>query len=62
MVNAMLMGYQVAEYPAVLHSRLHGVSKAKITRTILAHLRYQFDVLLRRLKLKPQVAPRTTPG
>lgn len=62
LVNAMLMGYRVAEYPAVLHSRMHGVSKAKITRTILAHLRYQFDVVLRRLRLKPRIAPRTTPG
>lgn len=62
MVNAMLMGYRVAEYPAVLYSRMHGVSKAKITRTILAHLRYQLDVLLRRLRLKSQIARRTTLG
>lgn len=58
MVNAMMMGYHVAEYPAVLHSRMHGASKAKITRTILAHLGYQLDVLLRRLHLKPRVQPR----
>ncbi|MBI5302394.1 MAG: glycosyltransferase family 2 protein [Chloroflexi bacterium] len=58
MVNAMMLGYRVAEYPAVLHSRMHGVSKAKITRTILAHLGYQGEVLLRRLHLKRRVAPR----
>lgn len=62
MVNAMLMGYRVAEYPAVLYSRMHGVSKAKITRTILAHLRYQGDVILRRLRLKPPVWPRPARG
>ncbi len=58
MVNAMLMGYRVGEYPAVLYSRKFGVSKAKIRRTIAAHLRYQCDVLLRRLRLKPPVQPR----
>jgi len=58
MVNAMMLGYRVAEYPAVLHSRMHGASKAKIARTILAHLGYQLDVLLRRLHLKPRVPPR----
>jgi dolichol-phosphate mannosyltransferase len=62
MVNAMMMGYRVVEYPAVLYSRRYGVSKAKITRTILAHLRYQFDVLLRRLRLKPPVQPRPVGG
>lgn len=58
MVNAMLMGYQVAEYPTALHSRVFGVSKAKIFRTIRAHLGFQASVLLRRLKLKPAVLPR----
>ena len=29
LVNGMLMGYRVAEYPAVLYSRVHGTSKAK---------------------------------
>lgn len=58
MVNAMLMGYRVAEYPTVLHSRVAGQSKAKIFRIIRAHLRYQFSVLLRRLRLKPLPQPR----
>jgi dolichol-phosphate mannosyltransferase len=49
MVNAMLQGYQVAEYPTVLHSRQNGVSKAKIMRTIRAHLKFQGEILLRRL-------------
>jgi len=63
MVNAMLMGYRVAEYPAVLYSRAFGASKAKVMRTIRAHLGFQLRVLLRRLRLMPRVAPRqATPG
>lgn len=52
MVNAMLAGYRVAEYPTVLHSRQAGASKAKIARTIRAHLQFQWQILLRRLHLK----------
>jgi dolichol-phosphate mannosyltransferase len=51
LVNAMLSGYQVAEFPAVLHTRLNGVSKAKIVQTILAHLRFQFRVMFDRIQL-----------
>jgi dolichol-phosphate mannosyltransferase len=57
MVNAMLMGYKVAEYPTVLHSRAAGASKAKILRIIRAHLKYQWSVLLRRLRLAPLPQP-----
>lgn len=57
MVNAMLMGYQVAEYPTVLHSRAAGASKAKIFRIIRAHVKFQWSVLLRRLKLAPLPQP-----
>jgi dolichol-phosphate mannosyltransferase len=46
MVNAMRMGYQVAEYPTVLHSRVFGESKAKLARTIQAHLNFQIQVLM----------------
>lgn len=53
LVKAMLAGYQVAEYPAVLYSRVFGESKAKIKRTIQAHLRFQFRVLLHRLHIAP---------
>ena len=52
MVNAMLQGYQVAEYPTTLHSRMNGVSKAKIIRTIRAHLKFQAEILLRRLGIR----------
>ena len=51
LVNSMLMGYQVSEYPAVLHSRVAGVSKAKIMRTIRAHLGFQWQIIRYRLNL-----------
>jgi dolichol-phosphate mannosyltransferase len=38
MVKAMLAGFRVAEFPAVLHAWVHGISKSKLVRTILAHL------------------------
>jgi dolichol-phosphate mannosyltransferase len=45
LVNAMLAGYTVAEYPTTLHSRVIGTSKAKLLRTIKAHLRFQARLL-----------------
>lgn len=51
LVNAVLAGYRVVEYPAVLHSRMFGVSKARLARTVLAHLGYQARVLTGRLWL-----------
>lgn len=51
MVTAMLAGHKVAEFPAVLHSRAFGASKAKIMRTIRAHMRFQGEILLYRLGL-----------
>lgn len=60
LVKGMLMGYRVAEYPAVLHKRVFGVSKTKLVRTILAHLSFQARVLLYRLRLTPFVEPRKT--
>lgn len=53
MVKGMLMGYRVAEHPAVLYRRAYGESKAKIKRTVLAHLGFQARVLGHRLGLKP---------
>jgi dolichol-phosphate mannosyltransferase len=53
MVKAMLTGYRVTEYPAVLHRRVFGTSKAKLARTIKAHLRFQGRILLYRLHLGP---------
>ncbi len=51
LVKGMLMGYRVAEFPAVLYSRAFGTSKAKLARTIIAHLRFQARVLFHRLHL-----------
>jgi dolichol-phosphate mannosyltransferase len=49
LVNAIDAGYRAAEFPTVLHARVHGVSKAKIARTIRAHLSFQAQLLLRRV-------------
>ncbi len=48
LVFALQRGYVVAEYPTVLHAREVGVSKAKLVRTIRAHLGFQGRVLLQR--------------
>jgi dolichol-phosphate mannosyltransferase len=48
-VNAYLAGYRVGEYPTVLHGRLYGTSKAKLLRTIGAHLRFLGHVAAARL-------------
>jgi dolichol-phosphate mannosyltransferase len=55
LVKGMLLGYRVAECPAVLHRRSLGVSKVNIVRTIIDHLRFQALVLLHRLSLKSLV-------
>ena len=57
LVNAMFMGYKVAEHPSTLHARQAGASKAKILRIIRAHLGFQWGVVLRRLKLAPLPQP-----
>jgi dolichol-phosphate mannosyltransferase len=62
MVKGMLMGYRVAEYPAVLHRRVFGASKAKLVRTILAHLRFQGSILLHRLRLAQLKKPQKVKG
>ncbi len=46
LVNAYRSGFQVAEYPTVLHRREYGVSKAALLSTILSHLRYQSWLLV----------------
>jgi dolichol-phosphate mannosyltransferase len=50
LVNAMLKGYRVVEFPAVLHRRMYGISKAKIAQTILSHLKFQRWILLYRMQ------------
>lgn len=51
MVKGMLKGYGVAEFPAVLYTRMFGVSKARLARTIRAHLGFQWKVFLHRLRI-----------
>jgi hypothetical protein len=51
MVKAMLKGYRVAEFPAALHRRMFGVSKAKLWKTIQSHLNFQMRLLLHRLRI-----------
>ena len=58
LVKARLAGYRAAEYPAVLHSRVAGQSKAKVWRIIRAHLGFQWRVVLHRLGLAPLVTSR----
>lgn len=57
LVNALLAGYKVAEYPTVLHVRKFGQSKAKIWKITRQHLHFQAGVLKRRL-LSPFQKPR----
>jgi dolichol-phosphate mannosyltransferase len=58
LVKALLRGYKAAEKPAVLHKRVFGVSKAKIAKTILSHLKFQGWILFQRFRmafgLKPE--------
>ena len=51
LVKAMLNGFRTVEYPAVLHKRMYGVSKARIAGTIRSHLKFMGWVLLQRLRL-----------
>ena len=56
MVKAMLKGYKVDEFPAALHRRMFGVSKAKLLRTIKSHLGFQARLLLHRLHIRSMFA------
>jgi dolichol-phosphate mannosyltransferase len=56
MVKAMLKGYLVAEFPAALHRRVFGVSKARLIQTIKSHLNFQTRLLLHRLHIRSMFA------
>lgn len=58
MVKAMLKGYKVDEFPAALHRRMFGVSKAKLMRTIMSHLNFQARLVLHRLHIRSMFADR----
>jgi dolichol-phosphate mannosyltransferase len=57
LVKSQLSGYRVVEYPATLNVRAYGSSKAKLVRTILAHLQFQLRVVLHRLGVQSLVTP-----
>lgn len=59
LVNAIFAGYRVAEYPTVLHARVAGASKAKLARTIAAHVRFQLAVLRQRMTVGAAKVSRT---
>jgi len=59
LVNALAVGYRAVEYPTVLRSRVLGTSKAKLARTVRAHLEFQASVAARRLR---HTAPRGVPA
>lgn len=50
LVEAMLAGYRIAEFPTVLQVRQTGTSKAKIVRITKTHLRYMARLIERRLR------------
>jgi dolichol-phosphate mannosyltransferase len=56
LAHSILMGYRAVEYPTVLHVRRHGQSKARVARIILAHLRFQADLVWRRLTRRSPVS------
>jgi len=57
-VRAMLMGYRVGEAPATIRPREYGSSKARLARTVIAHLRFLSRILLHRLRVVSLVEPR----
>jgi dolichol-phosphate mannosyltransferase len=49
LVNARLKGFKIAEMPAILRSRAIGTSKARLARITRSHVRFQADIIARRL-------------
>ncbi len=52
LVEAVLAGYKVVEYPAVLRVRQYGQSKARILRITRTHLEYMAGLVGRRLGVR----------
>ncbi len=48
LVEAMLRGYTVAEYPTELQSRVFGHSKLRVIRVVFSHLKYLSRLIKRR--------------
>lgn len=54
-VEAMLHGYKVAEYPAELQSRVYGQSKLRVARVVFSHLQYLSRLIKRRVTKQKKV-------
>ncbi|ACL23748.1 glycosyltransferase family 2 protein [Chloroflexus aggregans] len=61
LVEALLKGYRVAEYPTTLRVRQYGQSKARVWRITKTHLRYMAGIVRRRLftQLRTNALPRS---
>ncbi|WP_298817344.1 glycosyltransferase family 2 protein [Chloroflexus sp.] len=53
LVEAILNGYRVAEYPTTLRVRQYGQSKARVWQITKTHLRYMTGIVRRRLLAQP---------
>lgn len=54
LVEALLSGYRVAEYPTTLRVRQYGQSKARVWQITKTHIRYMSSILQRRFFARPQ--------
>jgi dolichol-phosphate mannosyltransferase len=61
LVNAVLAGFRVAEFPTVLHARRFGSSKAKLARTVLAHLGLLAHLVVMRVRREGRINRGRTP-
>ncbi len=61
LVNAMLAGFRVAEYPTVLHARRFGSSKAKLARTVRAHLGFITELVVMKAQGDARIIRGRTP-
>lgn len=61
LVNAMLAGFTVAEYPTVLHARRFGASKAKLARTVNAHLGFIAELAVMKMQGRARIVRGQTP-
>jgi dolichol-phosphate mannosyltransferase len=62
LVEPLLAGFRVAEYPTTLRVRRYGQSKARLWRITRSHLRYQWGLIGRRLRGISNTIPGSTPS
>lgn len=61
LVNAVLAGFRVDEFPTVLHARRFGSSKAKLARTTRAHLGFLAHLAAMRIRGETRISRGRTP-